>query len=148
MTPTAIVALVKDALIIGALAAVAYVLITFGKDIVKVSDIKALEKQVQTNAADVARWQKESSDVDAKRVATLQQIGATIAGQRAPVFVRGQSCANPVPTVAAKAGDNASAPRAVDPGRGIDYRPAVNQFELKYETALADCYTALDKWPQ
>lgn len=148
MTPAAIFSAVKDAVILIALAAFAYLLISYGKDTVKVSDIKGVEKQIQENAATVAKWQKESTDADTKHVQTLQQIGATIAQQRAPVFVRGQSCPNPMPSAAAKAGDTASPPRPVDQGRGIDYRPAINQFELKYETALADCYTALDKWPQ
>jgi hypothetical protein len=147
MTPAAIIALIKDAVIVIALGAVAYMLITYGKDIVKVQDVKDLQKQLTHNAEQAAAWQKESTDADTKHVATLAQIAGTIDKQRTPVFVRGPSCPSAVPPDPGKAGGQPGASGTTDAGRGVDYRPTVNQFELKYETALADCYTALDKWP-
>lgn len=147
MTPAAIAALVKDVLIIGAVLVIGYVLVTYGKDIVKVDDMKVVQKQITDNAATVAKWQKESTDADAKKTDTLAKISDTIANQRAPVFVRGPSCPNPVSSPAAPASNPENSAGATDQGRGIDYRPVVNQFELKYETALTECYAALDKWP-
>lgn len=148
MTPAAILALIKDLVIVVAIGLVAYFLISYGKDIVKISDMKAVTKQLADNTAIVTRWQKESTDADTKHVQTLQQIGAAIDKQRAPVFVRQSPGVCPVPNAPAKAGDPPNPSWGTDQGRGIDYRPAVNQFELKYETALADCYAALDKYPQ
>lgn len=147
MTPGAIIALVKDVVIAVAIGLLIYVFISYGKDIVKVSDMKAVQKQLVDNAATIARWQKEQTDADTNHVATLTQIRATIDQQRAPVFVRGPTCPNPVPDLTVKASDNKGGTGATDQGRGIDYRPVINQFELKYETALTDCYAALDKWP-
>lgn len=148
MTPTAIIALVKDLVILVAVVAVGYFLVTYGKDIVKVSDIKAVTKQLEDNAVTQARWQKESTDADSKHVADLAKITDLVGSQRAPVFVRGPTCPNPVPSPAAKASDSSDPSRATDQGRGIDYRPVINEFERHYETALADCYAALDKWPK
>lgn len=148
MTPAAILSLVKDLLIIVAVGLAAYFLVSYGKDIVKVSDIKAVQKQIVDNAATTERWQKEQSDADVKRAAALAKVGAAIAGQRAPVFVRGPPRPDPVPAAATKAGDQPGGAGGADQGRGIDHRPAVNQFELKYETALIECYAALDKWPR
>lgn len=148
MTPGAIIALIKDGVIVISIAAVAYFLINYGKDVVKVSDIKAVQKQLIENTATVAQWQKESIDADTKHIATLAKIADTINAQHTPVFVRGSSCANPVSGNAAKTSSQPSAAGTTDPRGGVDYRPVINRFELKYETALADCYTALDKWPQ
>jgi hypothetical protein len=148
VTPAAIISLVKDIVIVAAIGFLVFIFVTYGKDVVKVADMKAVQKQLTENSATIARWQKESTDADANHVSVLAQITASIDKQRAPVFVRGPTCPNAVPAPAPKAGDSTSAPRVVDTGRGIDYRPVINQFELKYETALTDCYTALDKWPK
>jgi hypothetical protein len=148
MTPAAIIALVRDAVILALLCAIAYILISYGKDTVKISDFKDLQKQLQVNAETMARWQKESTDADTRRNAQLAQVAGTIAAQRAPVFVRGPSCPKSVPGDPKQAGDPAGGSAGVDPGRGVDYRPIINAFELKYSTALIDCYAALDKWPQ
>lgn len=148
MTPSAIIALIKDVVIVVAVGAVAYFLITYGKDIVKVDDIKAVTKQLQDNVTTQARWQKESTDADTQHVASLAKITDLVSNQRTPVFVRGPTCPNPVSAPAAKAGDSSGPSGATDQGRGVDYRPVINEFESHYETALADCYAALDKWPR
>jgi len=147
MTPGAIIALIKDVVILGVLGAAVYIFISYGKDIVKVSDMKAVQKQIQANAETAAKWQKESTDADTKRAADIAAVANTVASQRAPVFVRGPANNCPVPGDPAKAGGQPSGSKGSDQGRGIDYRPAINAFELKYSTALIDCYAALDKWP-
>jgi hypothetical protein len=148
MTPAAIFSLVKDAVILIALGLVAYFLINYGKDIVKVSDMKALQQQITTNTQTLERWQKESTDADTKRQTDLGNIASTIANQRAPVFVRsGPACSSPVPNSSPSTSNQPSKPTGSDQGNGVDYRPIINQFESKYSTALVECYSALDKWP-
>lgn len=147
MTPGAIISLIKDAIIIIAIGLVVYFLINYGKDIVKISDMKALQKQIQANADTIEKWRKESIDADTKRSADLAQVAATIDKQHTPVFVRNPPGSCTVPSTTSKAGDQPSQPAGSDQGRGIDYRPAVNQYESKYSTALIECYAALDKWP-
>lgn len=148
MTPTAIIALVKDLVILVAVVAVGYFLVTYGKDIVKVSDIKAVTKQLEDNATTQARWQKESTDADAQRATNLAKITDLVGSQRAPVFVRGPTCPIPVSSTAAKASDSSDPSWATDQRTGVDLRPRINSFEIHYETALADCYAALDKYPK
>jgi hypothetical protein len=148
MTPSAIIALVKDAVIIIAIGLIAYVLITYGMDVVKVSDMKAVEKQITQNAADAARWQKEASDANTKRDADLAAVAATISSHRDPVYlVRNAPRAEPVPGHPSKTGDQASGTGGTDAGSRINRRPDINAYEMKVETALADCYAGLDQWP-
>lgn len=147
MTPTAVISLIKDIVIVIAIGFVVYVLVTYGKDLVKISDMKELQKQLKDNAALVEKWQKDASNADATHAAALATINSTIAGQQRPVFVRQQSCPVPVSANSVQAGGQQNPSGGADQGRGIDYRPTINRFEQKYETALADCYAALDKWP-
>ncbi len=154
MTPGAIIALIKDGLIILAIGAAIWLFVTYGKDIVKVADMKAVQKQITANAATEANWRKEQIDANTQRDATLAQVAAGIANQHAPVIVRnGPARVCPMPVAATQAGSPPAATGGTDEGRGsnsesIDIRPALNAFELKYETVIADCRAALDGWPQ
>jgi hypothetical protein len=146
MSPAAIIALIKDVVIVGAIGLVAYFLVSYGKDIVKVSDMKAIEAQIQKNAQQQEKWQKDATDADAKRSSEMYAVATTIAGQHGPIIVR-QPSACPVSNDPAKAGSEPAKGGGADPGSGTDIRPAVNAFELKYEQSLADCRDALAKWP-
>jgi hypothetical protein len=146
MTPASIIALVRDVAILAALGFVVYLLINYGKDQVKVADIKAVQVQLQHNTELQAAWQKEQTDADTKRSTDLAAVASTIASHNTPVFVRGPACVGSVPNDPGKAGNPTGGPPSTDQGRGIDYRPLIDQFESKYSTALIDCYAALDKW--
>jgi hypothetical protein len=74
---------------------------------------------------------------------------------RTPVFVRGSAdnCPSPggrpVPATPAKAAGDDPAGRAVESGPGSgDIRPALEQFKIRYETALADCRRLDAEWPR
>src|SRR5882762_10140019 len=147
MTPGQIIALIKDVLIVVAVALVFYFVVQYGKDIVKVQDMHAVQKQLANNADTEARWRQEQTDADTKRDAALAQVATTIGQQRAPVYVvpRGPASQCAVPGNPGQASGQPSAAGGSDPGRGsdrqpVDLRPQVNALELKYETALADCY--------
>lgn len=145
MTPAAIIALIKDAVIVLAIGAVIYVLVTYGKDIVKISDMAAVQKQVAANAQTVAGWRQEQIDANARHSADIAGIAATIGAQHAPIFLQ------PAPSKAGACPVSGAtgAPSGQPAGSGpVDIRPGINTFELKYETALADCRSVLAQWPR
>jgi hypothetical protein len=149
MTPGAIIALVKDVVIVAALGFVIYMLINYGKDQVKVSDMKAVETQLKTNAVTEAEWRKEQVDANTKHDTNLATVASTIANQRAPVFLRsGPPSQCPVPNNPTKTSDQGTTTGSTDNRPGKDLRPDINAFELKYESAFLDCQTVLDQWPK
>lgn len=145
MTPAAIIALIKDIVIVIAIGAVIYVLVAYGKDIVKVADIAAVQKQIAANAQTVAGWRQEQVNAEAKHTEELAQVSAAIGAQRSPIILQSVTPkAGTCPVPGAAAGP-AGPPAASGP---VDIRPGINAFELKYETALADCRSALAQWPR
>lgn len=157
MTPGAIIALIKDLVILAAIAVLAWLLITFGKDLVKVSDMKAFQKQLATSQALETQWRSNQDHANLKRDQALAQVNASIAAQRAPVLLCRQPPARQqLPAVPAATPGSAAGNGGVDtrPGEdrsavtSVDIRPALNAFELKYEKPLADCRAMLESWPQ
>jgi predicted metalloprotease len=154
VTPTAIIALLRDIVIVGAIGFIVYVLITYGKDVVKIADMKAVQEQITKNAETTAQWQKEATDANTKRDADLAAVAATISSHRDPVYiVRDRpTSAGTVSANTGQASGQASGAGGTDAGvrsdrQRVDIRPEINAYELKYETALVDCYAGLDKWP-
>lgn len=148
MTPAAILALIKDGVILVAALGAIYFCVTYGKDRVKVADIKAVQKQLTANAQTQAQWATEARDADLKRSQDLDKVTTAIGQQRAPVFVRsGPASACPVSQPAAQAASRAPAAGGDEPGAGEDLRPALNAYEVRLETVIADCRNALEKWP-
>jgi len=151
MTPGQIIALIKDVVIVAAIGLVIYVLVNYGKDIVKVQDMAAVQKQIAANTATEARWREERDHADQNRDAQLAQVAGAIDKQRAPVYLMRPAAAAPnpgaLPGNAGQAGNPACPTGGSDQGLGVDSRPAINALELKYSTALIECYAALDKWP-
>ena len=154
MKPAAYIALARDLIVLVALGLLIWLLISFGSDRVKVADMKALQKQITSNAKTEADWRKEQTDASAKRDTDLAKVAAGIANQHTPVIVRtGPARACPVPIPAAQTGGSPATAGGTDEGRGgsgesVDIRPALNAFELKYETVIADCRQLWDAWPK
>jgi len=150
VTPAVIVALVKDVVILIAVGLALYFVVNYGKDLVKVADMKAVQRQLDANSQTEAQWRREEIDANARRDEALARVSSTIGGQHAPVYiVRGGPPRSGTVSGTPGATSGAACPRGgTDDGPRVDSRPAVNSFELKYETALAECYAALDKWPQ
>lgn len=160
MTPGAIITLVKDVIILIAVACLIYLLVTYGKDLVKVKDMQALEQQLIHNGQVQAVWQKERTDAETQRDRDLGVLAGAIAAQRTPLYVlpaRGPTSRGTVPGAAGQTCPRPAGDGGVDPGARIDLKPAdpqpvdvraaVNAFERKYETVIADCRAALGGWP-
>ena len=153
MTPGQIIALIKDLAIVVTLGLAIWLLISYGKDIVKVSDMKAVERQLAQNAITEAQWRQEQEAANAQRDTQLAQVGAAIAQQHAPVLVCRPTRPSPVPSVPAATPGSAPAAGGADAAaRGdtesVDIRPAINQFEFGVEKVVADCRAAIASWPQ
>jgi hypothetical protein len=154
MTPGAILAAVKDGVILIAVVALIYIFVTYGKDIVKVDDMKGLQAQITKNASIMETWQKEQTDANNKHDTNLQAISARIAAQRDPVYVVRGGPANSCPVSGNTGQTGGQAPGAGGSNQGaggagqpVDIRAGLNAFELKYETAIAEGQRCLDGWP-
>lgn len=147
MTPVAIIALVKDVVIVLAIAAVCYFLVSYGKDIVKVADIKAVQKQLIDNAKVQDTWRKEQSDAEVKRNADIWQLTDAIGRQHTPIFVRSSPSVCPVSSSTSTPSSQSTAKGGTNQGSGTDLRPQINAFEIDYEKHFADCRKVLESWP-
>lgn len=155
MTPSAIITLVKDVIILIAVGLLIYLLISYGKDIVKVSDLKEFQKQITRNAATEEQWRKDQTDAINANSKTLDKVNTVIDGQRAPVLVCRQPTARQqLPADSGSAGGRPAPPGRTDLGPGgdsvaaVDIRPQLNFLEHKYEKALSQCRALLDSWPK
>jgi len=144
VTIAQIMALVRDAVIVAAIAFFCWKLVDYGEDQVQVSEFRALQAQVLHNSQLQQQWNKQKEQADEQRIADLASIGARIDAQHAPIIVRVPAASGPGPlpgpTPATGSADTGSG--------GIDIRPRINLFEHRYETALADCRAALAAWPK
>ena len=150
MTPAQIISIVKDLAILIAIGVVAWFLVSYGKDIVKVADMKAVEKQLASNADQVAKWQQERTDADTKRDQAIATVGASIDAQRTPVFVCRSPSPSAVPSPASKASPGPASSGGDDSaarGNPIDIRPLINAYEKDTERYIAGCQSVLDQWP-
>jgi hypothetical protein len=152
VTPGAYIALARDLIILLALGLLIWLLMSFGADRVKVADMQAVQKQITHNAQIEAGWRKEQTDANAQRDVDLTHVAAAIALQHAPVIVRNTARACPVSVNTGQASRPPPATGGADARSGgdsqsVDIRPQLNRFELKAETAIADCRAALDSWP-
>jgi hypothetical protein len=155
MTPAAIITLVKDFIILVAVGLLIYLLISYGKDIVKVSDLKEFQKQLTRNAATEEQWRKDQTDAIDANNRTLAKVNTAIDSQRAPVLL----CRKPPAPqqLPAHTGPASSGPASIGgtderPGDDrvtvLDIRPQLNFLEHKYEKALSQCRSLLDSWPK
>jgi hypothetical protein len=153
VTPAAIYIAVRDAIILAVIGFVAWKVYELGGDQIKVKDFAAWQKQVTANTATVAGWQKELSDANAQRATELAQIHTDIAAHaQLPVYVvrSGPASASTLPSHPATPGCPAAASGGPDAGPGghlVNVRPELDEFEQRYEVALANCRAALASWP-
>lgn len=152
LTPSQILALIRDVAIVGALAFVVYRIYTDGANAVKVADMKAVQKQLDANTQTVARWSQEASDAQKQRTQDLSTIHDAIAAHSQPIVVLRDrpASAGTVPSPSATPGSQPAACGSADRGSGkdtVDIRPDISAFETKYEGALAECRAAIASWP-
>lgn len=156
MTPSQVIALIRDVLILAALGFLVWWIWRSGEDRVKVTDMAAVQKQLAANARTLEQWKAQSTQAETQHAADLETIRSTLAQHSAPILVR-----VPAPAAGPYALPGASpAPRCEPAGAGgdhgatgggsrtVDIRPAVTAVEERAEEALADCRAALAKWPR
>lgn len=153
MTPSAIIALVRDALIVGALAFLTWRIYQDGENHIKVTDIQAVQKQLQENAQHAAQYALQSQQADAQRAQDLAQVSAAIAAQQSPIWLYRPSGGSPVSCPATRPSPQSpSTGGIVEPSRAdpqpVDIREPINAYEQRLETLVADCRAAIEKWPK
>lgn len=153
MTPGQIIALIRDAVIVGAVLAILWFVHRADTDHIKIADFKAVQTQLQENAQHAAQYAQQSQQADERQAQDLAQVSAAIAAQRSPIWLRGPSNPSPVSCPTPSPGPQpASAGRAVEPPRAdsqpVNIREPINAFEGRLETIVADCRAALAKWPR
>jgi hypothetical protein len=81
---------------------------------------------------------------------TIESLPARIVHD--PVFLRepGDICpaVSTVPDSKGQTASDDSAGRSTEQRSGIDLRPAIEAFKIKYETVLADCRRLDSEWPK
>lgn len=153
MTPAAIIALVRDVAVVGALAFIIWWIRTDGANSVKVTDMKAVQKQLDANTQTVAQWSQEASHAQQQRTQDMAQVSAAIAAHSQPIVVLRDRPASPgtVSSAPTSASGQSTACGSADGGSGkdtVDIRPDISAFERKYEQALADARSCIASWPK
>ena len=151
MSITTIIALVRDAVILGALAWIVWFVYHAGQNADLKADMKMLEIQLMSNAKTEAKWQEEIRLAEAQRQVDMQSITAGIAAQRTPVIVRVPTRSGTVPGTPATPASGAACTGGNDTQTGGDtfrnVRPGINAFELEVEGDLATCRSVVASWP-
>lgn len=153
MSPAAIIALIRDAVILGAVLAILWFVHRADTDHVKVTDLKAIQSQLADNAIRAKQYAQEAADAQAQHSHDVETISAAVAAHSAqPVFVRIPASPSPLHGLPATANDQSTASRSSNPGSRdavppIDIRPGIIAFEQRYENALGECRQALASWP-
>ena len=134
---------------------VAYELIQFGEDRVRVKDLKDLRREISNNALIAKGWhdeqvtavQKSSTSMDALRSTVLKQppvivhFNTPARTGSVPAGSSITSSCTPADTGGVPSGSGKSLPE-------INWRPLLNDFELKYGQKWADCRVLWDSWPR
>jgi hypothetical protein len=152
MTPAAIIALVRDIVILIALGLLIWLLISYGKDVVKVADMKAVQKQLDQNTQTMARWSQEAQHAQVQRTQDLATIHDAIAAHSQPIVVLRDRPSHPGAVPGNPASPSGQPAACGNPDGGsrtdtVDIRPDISRFEERYEGILADCRAAIASWP-
>ncbi len=147
MTPAAIIALVRDALLILGVGFVVFWIWRDGRNGVKVADMAAVQQQITANASQEAAWHAQRDAAEVKHAQDIQSVTALISAHNQPIIVRIPTSSSPVPGTASPSAGIHPSGGGADPGPGVNIRPDVQGFESKYELALANCRSALAQWP-
>ncbi len=137
MTVLQILSWIKEAAIVGAIGWIVLFLYHSGGSAERVKELQALNKQVAANA-ELAKQAQEKTDAE------ISSLNAAIDKQHKPVVVYVPGKVPDAPK--APSGPAESGP--VNQGPGTDVRPGINEFEKRYESALAECRGILEAWPK
>lgn len=147
---TAWISIAERIFVVAALGFVVWWIHSSGEDHLRVKDMAAVQDQLTKNARLEASNAQIAQQAQVQHDEDLQDIAARIANQRAPVFMCNRSpdtsavSDHPAPT---QRGNDPTQSGSADAGAGVDIRGAINAFEKKYESALADCRKVVASWP-
>ncbi len=150
MSPSAYIALARDVCILLALAFVVWRIYAAGQNAVKAADLQFLQAQLSEQAKTLDSWRQEATNANdqlSRDVATLHAPTPN----KPPVWLCNapSSPRRPVlPATAPTAPSEHPSPGGADIGSQRDIRPQLDAFQLKYETALAECRSVYSQWPQ
>lgn len=151
MTVSAIIALVRDIAILIALGFIIWWIRSEGENTVKLADLQAVQKQLDTQSKEVSQWHQEALDAQNQHTQDLAQVTAAIGAQRQPVRLCNAPRPDPVPAhPAAATSDTAGTGGIISSARddSRDVRPDLNAFELRIEKTVADCRLLQQSWPR
>lgn len=155
MNPVDILKLVRDGIIVAALAFVVWWIRHDGVNSAKVGDLKALESQLADNALRQKQIAQEVSDAQAKHSRDMETVSAAIASHAdQPIRLCVSARPGPVHGVSTTTpGQPAGSGRTDAPARGdsestINVRNQIDEFERRFEGALADCREVVNSWPK
>ncbi len=151
MTVSAILALIRDAAIVGAVVFAIWWIRAEGENTVKLADLQAVQKQLDNQSKQVSQWHQEALDAQNQHTQDVGKVTADIGAQRAPVRLCNASRPDPVPAHPAAATSSTAGTGGNISGAGADsrdIRPELNAFELRIEKTIADCRLLQQSWPR
>jgi hypothetical protein len=148
MIPT--VTLIKDGVIVLALAVIIYMVYRAGEDRVTAKDLQGIQDQMKRQGEILAGWRQESTDANSKLSADVAKINADAAGPHQPVWLCGQAASKPtvLPTPARKAGTSDPTGGRTVEGARRDIQPQLTAFKQRWELILAGCRAEDNSWPR
>lgn len=154
MSPTQILALVRDTALVAGIALLLWFVYQGGKDRVSARDLKALQAQSATQSRTLDTWHQESAHATEKLTAAMAKIDAAAAVPIRHDWVRPPACSERavLPTPSSEASDAHSGPGSVRPGDGSDAEAdrrdqVIALYKQRWKTVLAQCQSVLDQWP-
>jgi len=154
MTPSQIIALVRDTALVVGVGLILLFVYRSGEDRLKAADLKDLQADIQQQAKTLQTWRQESTYAQKQLSLDLAAI------HTAPVVVhdwslREPSCAQPamLPAAADKTGSQPTVTGPVQPGIRTDAESdrrdsIVADFKQRWELILANCRSLDAQWPQ
>jgi hypothetical protein len=138
----------RDVVIVGALGFIAWYLHHTGANSVKLADFQAVQKQLAANHQIEQQNAQAAAQAQVTHDQELLALNARIAGQHAPILLCQSPHPSPVPAAPATPESPHTASGTANTATRVDIRPAIDAFELKFESALADCRQTLASWPK
>jgi hypothetical protein len=154
VTPSQILAIVRDFALAAGIGVIAWLIYRGGKDHAAADAMKALQAQITVQARTLDTWHQESAHANEKLSADMAKINAAAAAPSKPVWVcppegRERSV---LPTPTSEAGGEHPVGGAALEGSGPDHArnigPELSAFKQRWETVLAECRALDAQWPK
>jgi hypothetical protein len=145
---------IKDAVIVIAIVALGWYVYRSGEDRITAKNFAQQQQALAHYQATVESWQKQQASASGALQNEIAQINGGGSGPPVVQPLHIELCqptstpAAVLPRAPTGATNPAPAARATDQGPQRDIGPAIEAFERKYETALAECRAVISQWPK